>query len=650
MPGDQAANLPTATPQFWFSQNLTLGILALVDGNIYSLFGVTSKVYGSHAASVVSAEYTATHTIFVLSAGITTFTLDFFSPVSPNNYVRQSLPFSYLTISVRASGTSSPRIQLYCDIDETWTGQAGNTVSNFTSSAGTSIFQLSVNGADTYSENGNDMALWGKVVLASASSSSTITSSQSGSPDAVRNKFAASGSLSNNTPAYAPGDVVGIAQDLGMIATEKSVTFAIGYEREEAINYFGNARTGYYRATYPDTVSAVSFFLSDYTAANNESHYIDSSLKTKAVAAGGSNYSDIILLSTRQAFGALDLTIPNESLNTGDFMIFLKEISSDGNVNTVDVIYPAFPIFYVMYPEYIRLLLEPVVQYLETGKWKEEFVIHDIGKHYPNAIGYDDQTDEKQPVEETGNLLSLIWAYTIASGNKTFYSEHATLLLSYANWLELHTIESDTQLTSDDALPQLGNQTNLAIKASVALNAFGALSGKSNYSSLGRDYAGILYDRGLATDINGTHFKVQYDNETEANSASFVMAYNLFPDVLLKLSTFPSAAYTMASPPFPPGTPPGDMPPLDSLVDWDKTDWMMFTAACSAANDTATATRLINDVHALMTDGQNGVPFSDRFWVKEAPLGLYDAFKARPVVGGHFAILALQGFNLLGLQ
>ncbi|KAA6412514.1 MAG: glutaminase [Lasallia pustulata] len=657
MPGNQLRNLPTATPQFWAGQNLTLGILALVNGNIYSLFGVTSQVDGSNAAYVVSAEYTATHTIFVLDAGSARFTLDFFSPVSPNDYIRQSLPFSYLTISVHISDRSSHRIQVYCDIDETWTGQDGSTVANFTSSAGTSIFQLSVTGAYKYSVTGDnsgtdynhDMALWGKVVFASASSNSSIMTSQSGSPHVVRTKFATSGSLSNDTPAYARGDVVGIAQDLGVVSSEMSVTFAIGYEREAAVNYLGNVRTGYYRAKYPDTVSAVSFFLSDYTAANKESQYIDSTLQSKGNVAGSSNYSDIILLSTRQVFGALDLTIPNDSLNTGDFMVFLKEISSDGDVNTVDVIYATFPIFYVMCPEYIRLLLEPVVQYLETGRWKEPWVIHDIG-NYPNATGHDDQKEEEQQLEETGNLLLLVWAYTKATANRTFFSEHAHLFHNYSDYLMGDTpFSSAAQLTTDDSEPLLGNQTSLAIKTCIALSAFGVLSNTSEYITKAKDTASSLYFSGSATDHNRTHFKIQYGNQTDTNDASYITAYNLFPDVLLELSTFPAAAYDMESHPYP-ATPPSAGVPLDSTVNWTKTDWMMFTAAFAGKNDTATATMLINDVHALMTDPQNHVPFSDRYWVKGSSPGEYVNFKARPVVGGHFAILAFLGPNLLRLQ
>lgn len=371
MPGLEVADLPTAQPTFWAGVNLTWGILARVDGTPYTIMGVPTTPAGAVAAIVSSAEFTSTHTFFNLTAGNASLLLDFFSPVSPSNYVRQSLPFSYLTISATTSVASS--IQVYVDIDDTWTGtnsSMGNTVSTFTKSGNISSFDLSITGAYTYSENG-DQALWGDVVFASEPSTTSNLSTEVGSSTTIRGEFTENGTLGNVQPAYAAGDVVAIAQDLGMVTTLTSVTYAIGYVREAAINYLGDAYTGYYRATYPDTRSALSAFFADYAAAEAESLTLDSTLKSKSLAAGGSNYSDIIALSTRQAFGGLDVTIPNKTLDTSSILVFLKEISSDGNVNTVDVIFPAFPIFYVMEPEYIRLLLEPIMQYLATGLWKQ---------------------------------------------------------------------------------------------------------------------------------------------------------------------------------------------------------------------------------------------------------------------------------------
>lgn len=95
MPSDQVSTLPYGESQFWTGQNLTWSIMARVDGNTYSLMGVnTPDEDGILPATVRNAEYTATHSLFTLSAGGLVFKLDFFSPISPWNYLRQSLPFS----------------------------------------------------------------------------------------------------------------------------------------------------------------------------------------------------------------------------------------------------------------------------------------------------------------------------------------------------------------------------------------------------------------------------------------------------------------------------------------------------------------------------------------------------------------------------
>lgn len=242
------------------------------------------------------------------------------------------MPFSYLTVSV--SGAAETKVQIYSDVDESWTGQTGDTVSNLTVSKGVSLFELSVNGAATYEEVDN-MALWGDVVFASRPSDLSTVTHQSGSPASIRAQFASNGTLSGSSPTFAAGDVVGIAHDLGKTCNA-SVTFAVGYVREAAINYLGSARTGYYRASYPSALSAASHFFDDYAAARAESLVIDAELEKKATAAVGTNYSEILMLTTRQVFGGSDLTIPGDTLDMDDVMVFLKEISSDGNVNTCE--------------------------------------------------------------------------------------------------------------------------------------------------------------------------------------------------------------------------------------------------------------------------------------------------------------------------
>lgn len=103
MPGPFVANLPSNSPQFWAGQNLTWSVIARVDNTTFNLFGVPDAADGTKSAVVQSAEYTSTHSIFILKAGDAKLTLDFFSPVSPSNYLRQSLPFSKQTLLPRYS-------------------------------------------------------------------------------------------------------------------------------------------------------------------------------------------------------------------------------------------------------------------------------------------------------------------------------------------------------------------------------------------------------------------------------------------------------------------------------------------------------------------------------------------------------------------
>lgn len=89
--------------------------------------------------------------------------------------------------------------------------------------------------------------------------------------------------------------------------------------------------------------------------------------------------------------------------------------------------------------------------------------------------------------------------------------------------------------------------------------------------------------------------------------------------------------------------------PLDSRVNWAKTDWMLIAAAtATAVGNNAIQDMFINDVHYFLTDGQNDAPFSDNFYTfteGSALVGNFDTYRARPVVGGHFALMTLSGPN-----
>ena len=249
------------------------------------------------------------------------------------------------------------------------------------------------------------------------------------------------------------------------------------------------------------------------------------------------------------------------------------------------------------------------------------------------------------PVEECGNLILLAYMYQLASGNTDWANQYSSLFKLYPDYLVLNGLYPTAQLSSDDGAGPIANQTGLAIKSAIALNAYGRMTGQTNYSDTGRRFADTLYEQTVGTDRDRTHFTfTQYDD------SSWGMEYNLYLDVLLDLHTFPREAYAMEAS-FYPSVRAEKGVALDSGVDWGKTDWMHFAAATAMApgvENEGVRDMLVNDVHAFLTNGQNDVPFSDNFFVEtngSDTAGAHDLYRARPVVGGHFALMALNGPN-----
>ena len=88
------------------------------------------------------------------------------------------------------------------------------------------------------------------------------------------------------------------------------------------------------------------------------------------------NYS----LTSSPSYGAMEITLSaNNTADTKNPYVFLKELSTNGDVNTVDVVYPTSTILGVMSPDWIKYLLEPVAMFSKSPVWTAEYVVHDLG-------------------------------------------------------------------------------------------------------------------------------------------------------------------------------------------------------------------------------------------------------------------------------
>jgi len=340
------------------------------------------------------------------------------------------------------------------------------------------------------------------------------------------------------------------------VKTATAITFVIGHYHGDAINYKSNDRTPYFRSKYGNLVSAVVHFIDNYASTYSDCGTFKSKLHNLAISAGCGKYRGILALTIRQVFGAIEITIPSGTnpINMKDVMVFIKELSSNGDINTIDIIFPVTPLFCLLAPEYVRLLLEPLVQYLNTGVVKQVFPLHDLGT-YPSATGHDDGDTEPMLPEASGDLFILAYMYQEATRNALWAGLAGTytpLLQKYVDYLSVESngLYIPTQLSTIDCPGPLAGQTNLAIKDAVALNAFGVMSQQPSYSDTGLNYSSELCNGGKGglgprCDSGLTHFTSQTTDVHNCSDFAFSTTWNLYPGILLGLGTFPTSAVAM---------------------------------------------------------------------------------------------------------
>ncbi|CAK7216704.1 hypothetical protein SBRCBS47491_002918 [Sporothrix bragantina] len=362
----------------------------------------------------------------------------------------------------------------------------------------------------------------------------------------------------------------------------------------------------------------------------------------------------IVALSARQVMGAYIYTIPPSSTTTPtEPLMFQKEISSDGNLNSIDVIYPAAPFFLWANPDLLKYLLQPALEMQEGTFYPNSYCAHDIGAQFPNATGHVDGNDEYMPVEESGNFLLLSYAYiqfvNDAQKGNAWLTEHYRLLRQFAEYLVKYSLVPAAQLSTDDFAGTLANQTNLAIKGILGIAAMGEmarLAGQADdavlFTETARDYYRQWTE--LAADPTGhSHTLLAYQWRS-----SWGLLYNVYMDRLLDLGIVDEDVYAMQSAWYAQVSQVFGVP-LDSRHHYTKSDWMMWAAATSSPS---TRRLLVTSLAYWLNYTTTEHPFSDLFEV--VGTGYYPQvpqdirFQARPVVGGHFAILALARSRQLG--
>ncbi|KAE8552225.1 hypothetical protein EYB25_006119 [Talaromyces marneffei] len=167
----------------------------------------------------------------------------------------------------------------------------------------------------------------------------------------------------HRTPTTAPSAMPGPCFLMVLIsaawALVQSRVFSIGLCQDEPIQYIASSgivpQTSLYLDYFDTQLDALSFFQTDFATAHELLTALNAQLQD-SVNANGQNYAVFTTLGLRHAFGGIQWTGTEDAP-----LVWLKEMSFDDNMNTVDVIFPAHPACIYTNATILKLLMDPLI-------------------------------------------------------------------------------------------------------------------------------------------------------------------------------------------------------------------------------------------------------------------------------------------------
>ncbi|KAI0388618.1 glutaminase GtaA [Xylariaceae sp. FL0594] len=639
--GGNGGYLAGQWPVMWQQQVTAWTGLIRVDGDTYQWMGA---VPNAKNVDQTSFSYTSTRSNFVMNVGNKVeMNITFLSPVTPTDLKRQSLTFSYLDVGVHSLDGAKHDVQLYADVSGEWaSGDLGAVIEwDYAATNGVASHKFYRQSQTEISET-RELPNWGTFYWSTGDSKALTF--QSGADVDVRGTFQSKGALPNtkDTNFRAVNNnwpVFGFAKNLGPVQGPVNTLFTIGLTQDNAVRLLGK---GDGLTTYPSLwksyfgrdMDAVTWFYHDYSQSARLATDFDNKVASDSIRAAGQDYLTITSLSVRQAFGALQF-----AGTAADPVVFLKEISSNSDIQTVDVIFPAMPVILYTNPKLLDYLLKPLFLNQENGHYPKTSAIHDLGT-FPLASGHPDGSDEPQPLEECGNMIIMVLAYAQRTRDIGYLNQHYNILKKWAGYLIDESLIPADQISTDDFAGSLANQTNLAIKGIIGLRAMadiadltGHKDDAKSYLSTAKSYIAQWQTLGINSQASPPHTTLSY-----GAADSHGLLYNLYANSLLGYgsSFVPQSVYDMQSN-FYPTVALKYCVPLDTRHTYSKTDWQIWAASIAAPK-----TR--DDIISRIANWINVTPTNRAFTdLYDCVTGDYPGinFAARPVVGGHFALLAL---------
>ena len=411
--------------------------------------------------------------------------------------------------------------------------------------------------------------------------------------------------------------------DLGKVAaTPVSRQVIVAYDEIYAIKYFGQKIRPYWRRNGQTAEQMLEAAHKDYPRLVEKCAKFDEELTADLTKIGGPRYAQIATLAYRQCLAACGLAADS----AGQPLLFTKENTSNGDIATVDVIFPMEPMMLFLSPTLTKASLVSVLDYAASKHWKFPNAPHDLGT-YPLVFGRDDG-GEGMPVEESGNMLILCDALCQIEGKPDFVDKWWPQLTQWAEYLEKYGLDPENQLCTDDFMGHLAHNANLSVKAILGLAAYGDMckmrgdtAGAEKYAAMAKKDA----EHWMKAAADGDHYRLAFDKPN-----TWSQKYNLVWDRILGLNVFPPevarkelAFYKSVMQKY--GV------PLDSRTHLTKTDWSIWSA--TMAEDQADFEAMISPIYDYLNTTPTRSQLVDSYVTDKLNS---DGMRSRSVVGGIF--------------
>ncbi|MDE3069095.1 MAG: DUF4965 domain-containing protein, partial [Verrucomicrobiota bacterium] len=532
----EADKLTDDNTRHWTRREQALASLIRVDGRTYRLMGADPT--NAPALPQLSVRVTPTRSIYEFEGAGVRVQLTFMMAALPHDLEVFSRPLSYLTWSVRSVNSAKHEVAIYDSTSsELAVNQPGEPVVWSRSSAGPlTALRVGTEAQPILGSAGDDHRIdWGYAYAAALTGQSK---SAIGANQALLNDFVAEGTLpagdDRRMPRAVNDDmpVLAFVFDLGRVgAAPVRRQVIVAYDEIYAIKYYGENLRPYWRRNGMGPDQLLQTAAKDYPSLLKRCEKFDRDLMADLARVGGERYAQIAALAYRECVAACGLAADAHNQP----LYFTKENTSNGDIATVDVIYPMDPVWLLLSPALAKATLAPILSYAASPRWKFPFAPHDLGT-YPIVTGRDNG-GESMPVEESGNLLLLCDAVARDDGNADFVKPWWPQLTQWARFLENFGLDPENQLCTDDFMGHLAHNANLSVKAILALAAYGDLCRRRGDQDDARRYAALAEADArhwMKVAADNDHYRLAFDKP-----GTWSQKYNLVWDRILGLDVFP---------------------------------------------------------------------------------------------------------------